>query len=104
MNDARNFRIASDDRVELVLARAVGERTGKARERAGLFRLFHVADLAFFDVGEDARERGAVYAEAREYLRSRAWVLYQSEKQVFRRYELVIERCGNARRGFKDTH
>ena len=101
---AGDFAVSPDDRIELVLARAISERAREARERARLFRLVSVTDLSFLDVRKHARKRGTIYPETRDHVRCGSRDFYDAEEQMLGGYELVIETRGDTRRRLENLH
>src|SRR3989338_7428419 len=104
LDDARYLHVAADHRVELVLARPIGEASREARKRAGLPWLLRVAYLAVFDVGEDTRERGPIDPKSCHDVGGGARVFREPQKQGLGRDGLVVEGRCDARRRLKDPH
>ena len=103
LDDAHDLGIAADDRIELVLTGAVGERTGKTRQSARFLRLVGVADLPFFDVGSTRASATRSTRKRAKSVRCGSGMFRNTEQEMLGRDELIIERRGDARRRFKDA-
>ena len=102
--DARYFSVPSDHGIEFVFPGAVGEGACETGKCAGFLRLVYIPYLPFFYIREHARESRSVDTEARYRIGGGARMFGNTQKQMFRRNELVVETCSYTRSGFKDLN